>query len=178
MTERPYNVLFLCTGNSARSIMAEALLNHWGKGRFRAFSAGSHPKGQVHPLAVETLRRTHMAVAGLRSKSWDEFATADAPPLDFVFTVCDNAANEVCPLWPGQPMTAHWGIADPAAVEGTDEERERAFIIAYRELDARIKIFASLRLDKLDKLSLQRRLDEIGETRREAVLDARTAQFL
>ncbi len=171
MTERPYNVLFLCTGNSARSIMAEALLNHWGKGRFRAFSAGSHPKGQVHPLAVETLRRTHMAMTDLRSKSWDEFATADAPPLDFVFTVCDNAAKEVCPIWPGQPMTAHWGIADPAAVEGTNEDRERAFTIAYRELDARIKIFASLRLDRLDKLSLQRRLDEIGQTRREAVLD-------
>ena len=171
MTHHPYNVLFLCTGNSARSIMAEALLNHWGQGRFRAFSAGSHPKGQVHPLALEMLQRMHLPTAGFRSKSWDEFATPDAPPLDFVFTVCDNAAQEVCPIWPGQPMTAHWGIRDPAAVEGTDEAKLRAFRTAYRELDARIKIFASLRFDQLDQMSLQRQLDEIGEMRKETVLE-------
>ena len=139
MTDHRYNVLFLCTGNSARSL-AEALLNYWGKGRFQAFSAGSHPKGQVHPLALEILRRNHLPTEHLRSKSWEEFATADAPPLDFVFTVCDNAAQEVCPIWPGQPMTAHWGIHDPAAVEGSDEEKERAFNKAFRELDARLKI--------------------------------------
>ena len=171
MTHHPYNVLFLCTGNSARSIMAEALLNHWGQGRFRAFSAGSHPKGQVHPLALEMLQRMHLPTAGFRSKSWDEFATPDAPPLDFVFTVCDNAAQEVCPIWPGQPMTAHWGISDPAAVEGTDEAKLRAFRTAYRELDARIKIFASLRFDQLDQMSLQRQLDEIGEMRKETVVE-------
>ena len=171
MTHHPYNVLFLCTGNSARSIMAEALLNHWGQGRFRAFSAGSHPKGQVHPLALEMLQRMHLPTAGFRSKSWDEFATPDAPPLDFVFTVCDNAAKETCPIWPGQPMTAHWGIRDPAAVEGTDEAKLRAFRTAYRELDARIKIFASLRFDQLDQMSLQRQLDEIGEMRKEPVLE-------
>ena len=171
MTHHPYNVLFLCTGNSARSIMAEALLNHWGQGRFRAFSAGSHPKGQVHPLALEMLQRMHLPTAGFRSKSWDEFATPDAPPLDFVFTVCDNAAQEVCPIWPGQPMTAHWGIRDPAAVEGTDEAKLRAFRTAYRELDARIKIFASLRFDQQDQMSLQRQLDEIGEMRKETVLE-------
>ena len=171
MTHHPYNVLFLCTGNSARSIMAEALLNHWGQGRFRAFSAGSHPKGQVHPLALEMLQRMHLPTAGFRCKSWDEFATPDAPPLDFVFTVCDNAAQEVCPIWPGQPMTAHWGIRDPAAVEGTDEAKLRAFRTAYRELDARIKIFASLRFDQLDQMSLQRQLDEIGEMRKETVLE-------
>ncbi len=170
MTERRFNVLFLCTGNSARSIMAEALLNYWGKGRFRAFSAGSHPKGQVHPLALDVLRRARVPVDDPRSKSWDEFATPDAPPLDFVFTVCDNAAQEICPIWPGQPMTAHWGIADPAAVEGTDEEKERAFSRALRELDARLKIFTSLRLEALDRLSLQRQLDEIGQMRRETTL--------
>jgi arsenate reductase len=171
MADRPYNVLFLCTGNSARSIMGEVLLNYWGKGRFRAFSAGSHPKGQVHPLALEVLGRMHMPITGLRSKNWDEFATPDAPPLDFVFTVCDNAAKEVCPIWPGQPMTAHWGIADPAAADGTEDDKLRAFQIAFRELDARIKIFSSLRLDMLDRMSLQRQLDDIGQARREAVLD-------
>ncbi len=165
----PYNVLFLCTGNSARSIMAEALLNHWGKGRFRAFSAGSHPKGQVHPLALDMLQRTHLPATGLRSKSWDEFAEPGAPRLDFVFTVCDNAAQEVCPVWPGQPMTAHWGIGDPAAVQGSDDAKARAFRVAYRELDARIKIFASLRIDHLDQMSLQRRLDEIGDMREQKV---------
>jgi protein-tyrosine-phosphatase len=167
MAETPFTVLFLCTGNSARSIMAEALLNYWGRGRFHAFSAGSHPKGDVHPLAIETLRRNRLSVENLRSKSWDEFGNADAPPLDFVFTVCDRAAEEMCPTWPGQPMTAHWGILDPAAVEGTDEEKARAFNRAFRELDARLKIFTSLRLDMLDKLALQRQLDAIGSTREE-----------
>jgi arsenate reductase len=168
MVERRYNVLFLCTGNSARSIIAEALLNYWGKGRFQAFSAGSHPKGHVHPLAIEVLRCNHLPTEHLRSKSWDEFATPDAPPLDFVFTVCDRAAQEMCPIWPGQPMTAHWGIHDPAAVDGSDEAKQRAFNKAFRELDARLKIFTSLRLDSLDQLSLQRHLDAIGQTRREA----------
>jgi protein-tyrosine-phosphatase len=162
MTERHFNVLFLCTGNSARSIMAEALLNHWGGTRFSAFSAGSHPKGQVHPLAIDVLRRHHLATDDLRSKSWDEFALAGAPRLDFVFTVCDRAAEEVCPVWPGQPMTAHWGIPDPAAVVGTEEERRRAFERAFRELDARLKLFTSLRLESLDQLTLQRQLEAIG----------------
>jgi arsenate reductase (thioredoxin) len=157
-----FNVLFLCTGNSARSIIAESLLNHWGKGRFRAFSAGSRPKGDVHPLTLATLRRYHLPVDGLRSKSWDEFAVSNAPMLHFVFTVCDNAAKEVCPVWPGQPMTAHWAVEDPAAVVGSDDVRERAFGKAFRELDARIKLFASLRLELLDRLSLQRELDRIG----------------
>ena len=158
----PYNVLFLCTGNSARSIMGEALINHWGKERFRGFSAGSHPRGQVHPLAIETLQRHHLPTSSLRSKSWDEFAAPGAPALNFVFTVCNNAAKEVCPIWPGQPMTAHWGIEDPAAVEGSDETKRRAFNNAFRELDARIKIFTSLRIDVLDRLALQRELDQIG----------------
>lgn len=161
--DTPYNVLFLCTGNSARSIMAEALLNHWGRGRFRAFSAGSHPKGAVHPLAIDTLRRFRIATEGVRSKSWDEFARHGAHALNFVFTVCDHAAKEVCPVWPGQPMTAHWGIADPAAIEGSDEVKERAFRQAFRELDARIKIFTSLRLELLDRMALQRQLDAIGK---------------
>jgi arsenate reductase len=159
----PYNVLFLCTGNSARSILAEALLNYWGKGRFHAYSAGSQPKGQVHPLALETLQRSHMPTEQMRSKSWEEFARPGAPRMDFVFTVCDSAAQEVCPIWPGQPMTAHWGIADPAAVRGTDEEQARAFARAFRELDARIKIFTSLRLEALDQLALKRELDAIGK---------------
>ena len=161
-----FNVLFLCTGNSARSIIAESLLNHWGKGRFRAFSAGSRPKGDVHPLTLATLRRYHLPVDGLRSKSWDEFAVSNAPVLHFVFTVCDNAAKEVCPVWPGQPMTAHWAVEDPAAVVGSDDVRERAFGKAFRELDARIKLFASLRLELLDRLSLQRELDRIGGSER------------
>ncbi len=167
MKDRPFNVLFLCTGNSARSILAEVLLNFLGHGRFVAFSAGSRPKGQVHPLALDVLRRNHLPTEHLRSKSWDEFASPDAPPLDFVFTVCDHAAKEVCPIWPGQPMTAHWGIQDPAAVEGTDAEKARAFTIAFRELDARLKIFTSLRLDKLDRLALKRQLDAIGQMRDE-----------
>jgi len=160
-----YNVLFLCTGNSARSIMAEALLNYWGKGRFHAFSAGSFPKGEVHPLALATLERNRLPTDHLRSKSWNEFSSADAPPMQFVFTVCDNAAAEVCPVWPGQPMTAHWGIEDPAAVSGSDEDKARAFTKAFRELDARIKIFTSLRLEMLDRMALQRQLNEIGSTR-------------
>ena len=170
MAEREFTVLFLCTGNSARSILAEALLNYWGKGRFRAFSAGSRPKGQVHPVTIDVLRANRLPVDHLRSKSWDEFATADAPPLDFVFTVCDRAADEVCPTWPGQPMTAHWGIFDPAEVHGTDEEQKRAFNKAFRELDARLKIFTSLRLDMLDKLALQRQLNAIGQMHREPEL--------
>jgi arsenate reductase len=158
----PYNVLFLCTGNSARSILAEALINHWGRGRFVGYSAGSHPKGQVHPLALEVLRQYRMSTEGLRSKSWEEFARPHAPSLDFVFTVCDRAAQEICPIWPGQPMTAHWGIGDPAAVAGSNDQRRQAFRRAFCELDARIKIFTSLRLDLLDRLSLQKELDAIG----------------
>ena len=167
MTTRPYNVLFLCTGNSARSILAEQLLTHWGRGQFRGYSAGSHPKGTVHPTALALLRQTRMSVDGLRSKSWHEFAQPGAPPLDFVFTVCDNAASEVCPVWPGQPMTAHWGIADPAAVDGDASERWRAFRTAFRELEARIKIFTSLPIASLDRLKLKERLDAIGKIRTE-----------
>ena len=167
MAERRFNVLFLCTGNSARSIMAEALLNYWGRTRFQGFSAGSHPKGEVHPLTLDVLNRNRIPTETLRSKSWDEFVTPDAPPLDFVFTVCDHAAQEVCPVWPGQPMTAHWGIHDPAAVEGTEEERKRAFNRTFRELDARLKIFTSLRFDMLDRLALQRQLEDIGQMREE-----------
>ena len=167
MTERRFNVLFLCTGNSARSIMAEALLNFWGRGRFQGYSAGSHPKGSVHPHALEVLRRNRIPAEGSRSKSWDEFATPDAPPLDFVFTVCDNAAREVCPVWPGQPMTAHWGVLDPAAVEGTEDNKLRAFNTAFRELDARLKIFTNLRIDMLDKMALQKQLDDIGRLQEE-----------
>jgi arsenate reductase len=165
MVDGRYNVLFLCTGNSARSIMAEALLRHWGGKRFQGFSAGSHPTGTVHPVALDVLRRNRVSADALRSKSWDEFALPGAPLLDFVFTVCDQAAGEVCPAWPGQPMSAHWGIHDPAQVEGSDQERERAFNRTFRELDARLKIFTSLRLEALDRLSLQRELDAIGRTR-------------
>jgi arsenate reductase len=161
MSER-YRVLFLCTGNSARSIIAEALMNHWGRDRFRGFSAGSHPKGEVHPLALDTLREHHVEAAGARSKSWDEFAVPGAPPLDFIFTVCDKAAQEVCPVWPGRPMTAHWGIEDPAAVVGGPDEKRLAFQKAFRELDTRIKTFAQLPFETLDRLSLQRRIDSIG----------------
>ncbi len=157
-----YNVLFLCTGNSARSIMAEVLLNYRGQGRFRAFSAGSRPKGEVHPLTLETLSRSHLPAEGVRSKSWEEFSRPEAPPLDFVFTVCGNAAREECPYWPGQPMTAHWGVDDPASVGGTLEEQRRAFNRALRDLDARIKLFVNLPFDSLDKLALQERLDGIG----------------
>ncbi len=163
----PYNVLFLCTGNSARSIMGEALLNYWGQGRFRAFSAGSQPKGQIHPRTLETLERSHLPTEGLHSKSWNEFSKPGAPDLDFVFTVCGNAAKEQCPYWPGQPMTAHWGIEDPAAVEGTKEEQARAFHRALRELDARIKLFISLPFESLDRIALQQRLREIGGSKAE-----------
>lgn len=168
MTEnRIYNVLFLCTGNSARSIIAECLMNRLGRGRFKAFSAGSHPKGEVHPYALDLLRSLHYATEGLRSKSWDEFAQPGAPALDFVFTVCDNAAQEACPAWPGQPMTAHWGVPDPAAAEGSEAERRFAFADSHRMLNNRIGIFVSLPLDKIDKLALKRKLDEIGEGRAE-----------
>jgi arsenate reductase len=160
----PHNVLFLCTGNSARSIMAEALLNYWGKGRFHAYSAGSFPKDEVHPLAIETLQRNKLSTDGLRSKSWNEFASSAAPQMQFVFTVCDNAAAEVCPVWPGQPMTAHWGVEDPAVATGSDQDKMRAFTRAFRELDARIKIFTSLRLEMLDRMALQKQLDAIGRT--------------
>jgi arsenate reductase (thioredoxin) len=164
MTEHVYNTLFLCTGNSARSILAECILNREGRGRFHAFSAGSQPKGQVHPFALELLKKMNHPTAGLRSKSWDEFAAPGAPTLDFVFTVCDNAASEVCPFWPGQPMTAHWGVPDPAAAEGSDAERHLAFADAYRMLTNRISVFTSLPLQSIDRLTLQRRLDEIGRT--------------
>jgi protein-tyrosine-phosphatase len=160
----PLNVLFLCTGNSARSIMAEAVLNRAGRGDFCAYSAGSMPKGTVHPYAIDLLRKLNLDVSGLRSKSWSEFAGAEAPKLDFVFTVCDNAANETCPVWPGQPMTAHWGIPDPAAATGTDAEVRLAFADAMRWLSNRISIFVSLPLRSLDALSLQRQLDAIGQT--------------
>jgi len=162
MSDRIYNVLFLCTGNSARSITAEAILNQLGKGRYRAFSAGSHPAGFVNPFAAEQLRRAHLSTDGLRSKNWDEFAAADAPHLDFVFTVCDKAAGEVCPVWPGQPMTSHWGIEDPAAVEGSDEEKQRAFSLAFQLLNRRISIFLSLPFAKLDAMALKKELDDIG----------------
>ena len=165
MTDRTYNVLFLCTGNSARSVLAESLTNHWGRGKFVGFSAGSHPKGAVHPIALELLRHMKMPIEGLRSKSWDEFAAPGAPAMDFVFTVCDNAAGEVCPYWPGQPMTAHWGVEDPAAVEGPETEKWLAFRKAFRELESRIKIFTSLPLDVLDRKKLKQQVDAIGSLR-------------
>jgi len=161
------NVLFLCTGNSARSIFGEVILNRLGQGRFKAYSAGSQPKGEVNPETLALLRRLHFPTAGLRSKSWNEFAKPGAPALDFVFTVCDNAAQEVCPIWPGQPMTAHWGVPDPAAVEGTKAQIEHAFSEAFLQLNRRISIFVSLPLEKLDRIALQKRLDQIGTTRPE-----------
>jgi arsenate reductase (thioredoxin) len=164
MTERPFNVLFLCTGNSARSILAEALVTHWGHGQFVGLSAGSSPKGKVHPIALDLLKHLNVPTDGMRSKSWDEFAQPGAPKLDFVFTVCDNAAGEMCPIWPGQPMTAHWGVEDPAAVEGTEAEKWLAFRKAFRELESRIKVFTSLPIRSLDKVKLQERLREIGKT--------------
>ena len=163
-----FNVLFLCTGNSARSILAEVLLNAMGGQRFRAYSAGSHPKGQVNPHALRLLTKNRMPTEGLRSKSWDEFAAPGAPPLDFVFTVCDDAAGEVCPIWPGQPMTAHWGIPDPAAATGSEAEIDRAFFRAYERLQRRISLFASLPLESLDRIALQKHVDDIGRSEQAA----------
>ena len=163
MAERAYNVLFLCTGNSARSILAESLINHWGNGKFRGFSAGSHPKGTVHPVALELLRHMSLPTAGLRSKSWDEFAGPGAARLDFVFTVCDNAAGEVCPYWAGQPMTGHWGVPDPAAVEGPESEKWAAFRETLRLLESRIRMFTSLPIDTLEHAKLEERVDMIGK---------------
>ena len=159
------NVLFLCTGNSARSILAEAYLNHAGQGRFAAYSAGSHPAGRVNPLALELLAKNRLHTTSLRSKSWDEFASPGAPAMDFVFTVCDNAAGETCPYWPGQPITAHWGVEDPAAAEGTDDEKRRAFLKAFRELSMRINLLVDLPVERLERRALKTRLDEIGKTR-------------
>ena len=162
MAGRRYNVLFLCTGNSARSILAESLINHWGRDSFRGFSAGSHPKGEVHPIALQLLQDMGLPTAGLYSKGWDAFAAPETPALDFVFTVCDNAAGEACPYWPGQPITAHWGVPDPAAVEGSDAQKWLAFRTAFRALEHRIKIFTSLPIATLDAIKLKGRLDEIG----------------
>lgn len=164
MDQPVYNVLFLCTGNSARSILAESLLNDLGKGRFRAFSAGSHPTGQVNPLALELLEKNRFPIEGLRSKSWNDFAVDDAPRLDFVITVCDNAAGEACPVWPEQPVTAHWGIPDPAAVEGCDEVKRRAFESAMNQMQRRVSMFVSLPFNALDNLKLQQAVRDIGQT--------------
>ena len=164
MSDGHYNVLFLCTGNSARSILAESIMNRLGGGKFTAYSAGSQPKGEVHPMALDLLKRFNYVTDDLRSKDWNEFAAEGAPPLDFVFTVCDNAAGEVCPIWPGQPMTAHWGIEDPAAITSSEERQEQAFKTAYFQLERRLQIFANLPLASLDKLTLQNRLDSIGST--------------
>ena len=163
MTDRIYNVLFLCTGNSARSILAESLLNHLGRGRFRAFSAGSHPNGTINPFVREMIERQSLPVDQLRSKSWDEFAVDGAPQLEVVFTVCDNAAGEVCPFWPGQPMTAHWGVEDPAAAIGEDDVKRAAVMKAYIQLKRRIELFLALPMNKLDNMSLQKSLDDIGQ---------------
>jgi arsenate reductase len=165
VADREYNVLFLCTGNSARSIMAEALLDRLGQGRFRAYSAGSHPTGQVHPLALRVLDERGLPTSGLRSKSWDEFVGERAPAMDFVFTVCDKAAGEVCPAWPGRPVTAHWGVEDPAGVEGSSIERLRVFERVAQTLEARIRLFLALRPEHLDQMSLKRQLNEIGRIR-------------
>jgi len=163
MTDKSYNVLFLCTGNSARSIIAEAIMNRIGEGRFRAYSAGSQPAGKVNPRIIRLLRTLNHDTSFARSKDWSEFAGPDAPEMHFVFTVCDNAANETCPVWPGQPMTAHWGVPDPAAAEGSDAEIQLAFSEAYRMLNSRISIFTSLPVESLDRLSLQKKLDQIGK---------------
>jgi len=167
MREHPYTVLFLCTHNSARSVIGECVMNRLGAGKFKAFSAGSQPSGKVHPYALELLQRLNYDTNGLRSKSWEEFARPGAPQLDFVFTVCDDAADEICPVWPGQPMSAHWGLPDPSRVEGTESERGLAFADTHRMLYQRIGIFTNLPLKSLDKLSLQRRLDDIGRTKAE-----------
>lgn len=164
MSEKTYHVLFLCTGNSARSILAEAILSRLGAGRFQGHSAGSHPKGEVHPMALALLRERGHDTSGLRSKSWDEFARPGAPALDFVFTVCDDAAGEACPVWPGQPTTAHWGVADPAAFEGPEDKQRWIFRRAYLELERRIELFTNLSIDSLDRLNLQARLNEIGKS--------------
>jgi arsenate reductase len=162
MTNRVYNVLFLCTGNSARSILAESLLTRWGEGRFRAYSAGSFPKVDVHPMAIDLLRTLELSIAGLRSKSWDEFAAPGTAEMDFIVTVCDQAAGELCPIWPGKPVTAHWGVADPAAATGSEQERRQTFRAAFRVLENRIKLFVSLRVEALDRLGLKSKLAEIG----------------
>jgi arsenate reductase len=164
MTGKTYNVLFLCTGNSARSILAEVLIELWGKGRFIGYSAGSFPRGSVHPLALDLLDGLHLRTDGLRSKSWDEFARRGAPVMDFVFTVCDQALGEVCPVWPGNPVTAHWGVPDPAALVGSDEQRRKAFRDAHRQLEARIKMFVALPIDKLDRMALKRQVEDIGRS--------------
>lgn len=164
MARKTYNVLFLCTGNSARSIMAEALLNARSRGHFRAFSAGSHPKGQVHPFALELIEQHRLPTRDLRSKDWGEFAQPGAPRMDFVFTVCDNAAGEVCPVWPGQPVTAHWGVPDPAAVGGSDHDKRKAFLTAFTQLSTRISLLLDLPLSSLDRQSMQKRLVDIGKT--------------
>jgi arsenate reductase (thioredoxin) len=168
MNATPFSVLFLCTANSARSILAEAYLNSAGRGRVTAYSAGSHPGGKVNPFALELLQRSRIDTAGLRSKSWDEFARPGAPRLDFVFTVCDNAAGEVCPIWPGRPISAHWGVQDPAAAQGGDDEKRKAFLRAFTELSARINLLLALPVEKLDSMTLQRKLREIGTTGQEA----------
>jgi arsenate reductase len=165
MAIREYNILFLCTGNSARSVMAECAMNRRGRGKFTCFSAGSHPKGKVHPLTLDLLRELNYETSQLRSKSWDEFVAPDSPSLDFVFTVCDQAAAEQCPVWPGQPITAHWGAADPAAFEGNDAEKRHFFFRIYCELENRIKIFTSLRIEALDSFALQQRVTEIGRVK-------------
>ena len=162
MSGRICNVLFLCTGNSARSILAEALIDHWSKGRFKGYSAGSFPRGAVHPLALETLEKLHLRTSGLHSKSWNEFARPGAPVMDFVFTVCDQAADEVCPVWPGNPVTAHWGVPDPAAIEGSEDRRRQAFREALRALESRIKLFVALPIDKLDRMAIKRNVDDIA----------------
>ena len=165
MADRVYNVLFLCTGNSARSILAESLVDHWGKGRFKGYSAGSHPKGAVHPLAVALLHQLHMRTDGLRSKSWDEYAKPGAPVMDFVFTVCDQAAGEACPIWPGQPITAHWGIPDPAAAEGSEAERMLAFRSAFQMLERRIQLFLAVKFGVLSRQAIEREVAAIGRLR-------------
>jgi arsenate reductase len=162
MAASTYNVLFLCTGNSARSIMAETLLNHWARGRYRAFSAGSHPKGRVHPFTIDLLQRLKLPTGELRSKDWEEFARPSAPALDFVFTVCDQAAGEVCPVWPGQPITAHWGFPDPAAFEGSEVEQRALFADVFRQIETRIKIFVALPVERLSRLAIKQEVDRLA----------------